>query len=97
MKNNPWFIGCLIALVAGICTRLVLPHEHYPPIVANRDSIGIIERLNHYSFHPVAYILVVILLIYRIFQLKFYSVWSILFSFIVGGILTTTLLSFPLK
>lgn len=89
-----WVAANVCAFVVGIGVRLALKHPVPNPILDHPERFGAVaSRLGHYLFHPVTYIGVVVLFVFRVVQLKFSGFQSVLFSFIVGGISATIVLS----
>jgi cytochrome b561 len=90
--NKYWVIGNLCALLVGTGTRVVLSNKATNPILKDSERLPAISHLAHYLFHPVTYVLVAVLLVIGVIRLRCVGFWSILFSFIVGGITATVIL-----
>jgi cytochrome b561 len=91
--NRYWAISNLCALLVGTGTRLVLSNTATNPILNERERFPAVSQLAHYLFHPVTYVVVVALFVLGIIRLRCVGFWSIVFSFIVGGILATIILA----
>jgi cytochrome b561 len=91
--NRYWAVGYLCALLVGAGTRLVLSNTATNPILNDRERFPVVSQLTHYLFHPVTYVVVVALFVLGIVRLRCVGFWSILFSFIVGGISATIILA----
>jgi cytochrome b561 len=91
--NRSWAIGNLCALLVGAGTRLLLSNTTANPILNDRQRFPAISQLAHYLFHPVTYVLVAVLFVVGIIRLRCVGFWSIVLSFILGGISATIILA----
>ncbi len=91
-SNRYWAVANVCALLVGAATRLVLPNRANP-ILNNSQRIWGVSQSAHYLFNPVTFSVVAVILITGIIRLKFVGFWSVLYSFVVGGILVTIVLS----
>lgn len=88
-----WVAGDLCVFIIGIAVRLALASPKPSPIFGGPGHLQTASRLAQYLFNPLMYTVVVALLVFRIFRLKFAGFWSIFFSFIAGGTLATIFLA----
>jgi len=91
--NKYWAVASVCALLVGVSTRLVLSNSAANPILNDRERFPVVSQPAHYLFHPVIYGVVAALLLLGIIRLRCAGFWSIVFSFIVGGILATIILA----
>lgn len=91
--NRNWALGNLCALLVGAGTRLVLSNTATNPILNDRERFPAVSHLAHYLFHPVTYVVVVALFVLGVMRLRCVGFWSILFSFMIGGISATIILA----
>lgn len=90
--NKYWAGGCLCALLVGVGMRLVLSNPGANPILNNSEQFRPVPQIAHYMFQPLIYVAMVALLTFRVVRMRFVGLWSVFFSFIVGGISATILL-----
>src|ERR1700739_4080666 len=88
-----WIVANFFAMLVGITICLTLSSPAPNPVIDNVEHFRVVSRIGHYLFHPATYMLIVALFVVRIIQMKFVGFWSIFFSFIVGGLATTVILS----
>jgi cytochrome b561 len=91
--NRYWAVANVFALLVGAGTRLVLSNTATNPVLNNKERFSTVSHLAHYLFHPITYVVVAALFVFGIIRLRCVGFWSILFSFIVGGISATTILA----
>lgn len=91
--NRYWTVANLCALLVGAGTRLVLSNTATNPILNDGKQFSTVSQLAHYLFHPITYVVVAALLVLEIVRLRCTGFWSIVFSFIVGGMLATIILT----
>ena len=88
--NKYWAIGCLCALLLGIGVRLVLSNAGTNPILNDVERYRLVSQIARYMFQPLTYVAVAALFAFRVIRMRFVGFWSILFSFIVGGLLSSS-------
>jgi hypothetical protein len=91
--NKNWVGGCLFALFFGAGLTLVLSSPRPNPILSDLERFRLVPQIAHYVFQPLTYVAVAALLTFRVIRMRYVGFWSILFSFIVGGISATILLT----
>jgi hypothetical protein len=84
--NMYWIIGNVCASLVGAGTRLLLSNSLGDPIANNLERNRVVAQLSHYLFHPLTYVAVVVLLLLQVIRLKGVGFWSVVLSFIIGGI-----------
>ena len=91
--NPYWLVGDLFAMTLGVCLVVLLSPGDPSSILDNTENIPLARVLAHYMFHPLTYAAVAAIFAFRIIQNRFAGFWSIFGSLILGGLLTSLVLS----
>jgi hypothetical protein len=91
--DKRWFIADLCAFVAGIVIRVIRPPGKPPQIPLPPQRAELVSQLEHYMFHPLVGLAMVVLFFLWIFRRRFIGIWSVVASFIIGGILASVLIA----
>jgi hypothetical protein len=89
---NRWLAASLCAFAIGVVFRLAIKPATPPPVPENLRYGWVVSGLAHYLFHPLTGAAIVALFIFGIVKRRFSGLWSVVLSFMVGGMLTTILL-----
>jgi len=88
-----WAAACLCAVLVGIGMRLVLANPSTNPILNDVERFRPVSQIAHYLFQPLTYVALAALFTFRVIRMRFVGFWSVLFSFIAGGLLATFFLA----
>jgi hypothetical protein len=88
-----WAGACFCALLVGVGMRLALSNPGTNPILNDTERFHLVSQIAHYLFRPFTYAAVAALFTFRVIRMRFVGFWSIFFSFIIGGLLSTISLS----
>jgi|SRR5215471_19953412 len=75
-------------------TRLLLSSNTATnPIWNDKGRFPVVAHLAHYMFHPITNAVVVALLVLRIIRLRCVGFWTVIHSFLIGGLSATIILA----
>ncbi len=83
--------GC--SLIIGTIVRAMLSNPSGVTPLNGLQYSHLVSQLIHILFNPIAYCVAALLLVFRVVQLRCIGFWSILFSFVIGGLLTSSVVT----
>jgi hypothetical protein len=86
-----WTWANLGALLLGVAARRLMPMSRPIPVDLRYGRIATFA--NSFSFQVLAAVGVSIVFVFAIFRLRFVGAWCVFLSFMVGGMLTTIVLT----